>query len=83
MLVRPVLLDNCVTNPGRYLPQSGVMPDGPSSTNDFRLALAVVTDLSKRSIATRSHPCPTSTCPMGALRGHGDLRARQTVQDAR
>ena len=34
MLVRPLLLDDCVLNPGRYLPESGVIPDGPGSTND-------------------------------------------------
>ena len=34
MLVRPLLLDDCVLNPGRYLPESGVIPDGTGSTND-------------------------------------------------
>ena len=34
MLVRPVILDDCVLNPGRYLPEFGVIPDGPGSAND-------------------------------------------------
>ena len=28
MLVRPVILDDIVPNPGRYLPEFGVIPDG-------------------------------------------------------
>ena len=35
MLVRPVILDNCVPDPGRYLAESGVVPDGPGSANDY------------------------------------------------
>ena len=31
MLVWPVILDDCVLNPGRYLPESGAIPDGPGS----------------------------------------------------
>ena len=34
MLVRPVILHDCVLNPGRYLPESGVIPHGPGSAND-------------------------------------------------
>ena len=34
MLVRPVILDNSVPDPGRYLPESGVVADGPGSAND-------------------------------------------------
>ena len=34
MLVRPVILDDCVPIPGRYLPESGVIPDGPGYAND-------------------------------------------------
>ena len=34
VLVRPVILDHCVPDPGRYLPESAVVPDGPGSAND-------------------------------------------------
>ena len=34
MLVRQVILDDCVLNPGRYLPEFGVIPDEPGSAND-------------------------------------------------
>ena len=51
-------------------------------TRTYLFPCAVVTDISNKSIATRSHLWPTSTCPMGALRGHGDFRARQIVHDA-
>ena len=34
MLVRPVILDDCVPDSERYLPKSGVILDGPGSAND-------------------------------------------------
>ena len=34
MLVRPVILDDCVLDPRRYLPESGVIPEGLGSAND-------------------------------------------------
>ena len=34
MLVRPVILDNCVLDRVRYLPESGVVPDGLGSASD-------------------------------------------------
>ena len=52
-------------------------------TRTYRLPFGVVTDMSNRSIATRSHWWPTSTCPMGPRRGQGDFRARQTIHDAK
>ena len=35
MLARPVFLDACAPGPGRSLPESGGIPDGPGSANDF------------------------------------------------
>ena len=48
----------------------------------YLFPLVVVSDMSSRSMATRSHLCRTSTWPMGALRGHGDLSAKQIVQES-
>ena len=45
-------------------------------TRTYRLPFGVVTDMSRRPMATRSHWWPTSTCPMGARRGQGDFRAK-------
>ena len=50
-------------------------------TSTYRFLLADVIDYSNKSIANQSQRRPTATWPMGALRGHGDLRARCKMPD--